>query len=540
MAEQKEIMSGTTRSRLLGSKTLRWALGIPAALVLILFLTSYLFDEPLRRTMEKNINRDLKGYSVRLPKLHVQLIGLSLTLKGLTIRQQAHPEPPVAYFPFLKTSIHWREILSGRLVAEFRLDKPELNINLQQLRNEAASKVSLKERGWQRALEDIVPLKINSLKINDASIAYIDQDPKRPLVLSHLNLQASNIRNISLPDKVYPSSFHLETVIFNSGHGTIDGKANFLSEPLPAIKAAMQLDKIPIDYFKPMFARSSFSVSGGVLSASGDVEYAPKVKIAHLKDLTIQGMKIDYIHTKKTTAAEKESAAVVAKTARKLSNKADVLISADELRLTECNLGFVNQAAGKPYRVFLTDTDFRLSNFSNHFSRGPAKVLLNGKFMGNGGTKVTGVFRPEKKGPDLDLYAKIDTTQLTSMNELLRSYADFDVSAGTFSLVTELHVKDDAVSGYLKPFFKNMSVYDRRKDRNKSLSHQVYEMMVGGAAMLLENRSRQQVATKVDISGSLEKPETSSWQIIVELVKNAFFKAILPSFEREVSGAGKR
>ena len=48
--------------------------------------------------------------------------------------------------------------------------------------------------------------------------------------------------------------------------------------------------------------------------------------------------------------------------------------------------------------------------------------------------------------------------------------------------------------------------------------------------MLLENRSRQQVATKINISGSLDKPETSSWQIIVELIRNAFFKAILPSF----------
>jgi hypothetical protein len=65
-------------------------------------------------------------------------------------------------------------------------------------------------------------------------------------------------------------------------------------------------------------------------------------------------------------------------------------------------------------------------------------------------------------------------------------------------------------------------------------------MMIGGVAMLLENRSRQEVATKAIITGSVENPETSTWQIIVELIKNAFFKAILPSFEKEITGTGKR
>lgn len=139
----------------------------------------------------------------------------------------------------------------------------------------------------------------------------------------------------------------------------------------------------------------------------------------------------------------------------------------------------------------------------------------------------------------MDLYAKVDDVPLTSLNDLLRAYGNFDVAAGTFSLVTELHVKNDAVTGYLKPFFKDMKVYDRRKDRDKSLFHKLYEMLVGGVAKLLENRPRQQVATKADISGPLEKPHTSTWQSMVELVRNAFFKAILPTFEKQVA-SGKR
>lgn len=515
-----------------GSKTVRWGVGIPLGLALVLFVTSFFLDEPLRRKMEKNINRDLKGYSVRLPKLHLQLLDLSLTLKEMTVLQEAHPDPPVVYFPVLRASIHWREILAGKLVAEFRLDRPEINVNLLQLRSEAASKVSIKERGWQQAVEDIYPLKINVLKINDARITYIDQDPKRPLVLSHLNLQAINIRNINSPDQVYPSAFHLDTAIFESGHGTVDGNANFLAKPYPGLKGRVMLEKVPIDSLKPLAAGSNIAIHGGVLGAVGNAEYAPTVKTAHLEKLTIKGMNIDYIHSKSTAAVEKKRAAVVGKTARKLSNKPGLLLRADQVSLTECTIGMVNKSVSKPYRLFIADTDFQLSNFSNQFSEGPAQAQLKGKFMGSGNTTASFNFRPEKETPDYDLHLKIDATRLTAMNDLLRAYGNFDVSGGIFSLTSELHVKNDMISGYIKPFFKDITVYDKRTDREQGVGHQLYEMMAGGVAGVLENRSRQEVATKVKIAGSLKNPQTSTWGIIGGLFKNAFFKAILPGFDK--------
>jgi hypothetical protein len=521
------------------SHALRWGLGIPAFLALALFIASFFLDEPLRRTMERKINRDLKGYSVQLPGLHVQLIGLSLTLNGLSVRQQAHPTPPIAQFPVLKASIHWRQILSGRLVAELALDQPKLNINLLQLRSEAASDVTVKEHGWQKAVEDIYPLKINTVTIKDANITYIDQDPRRPLVLSHLNLEAKNIRNIQLPDKVYPSTFHLDTAIFGTGRGSVEGVANFLAEPYPGAKASFKLEKIPIDYFKPVIARSNLSVRGGVLRASGETEYAPKVKIAHLKDLNIQGMNIEYIHSPSTSGAEKKRAAVVGKAAKKVSNQPGILIRADEISLTGCTFGMRNEEPGKTYRVYLGDADFHMGNFSNQFSQGPAQVRLKGKFMGSGATEASAQFRPEKSGPDFDLYLKIEDTQLTALNDLLRAYGNFDVAAGAFSLVTELHIKNNQISGYVKPFFRDMKVYDKRKDKEKGLFHKLYEKLIGGVAKLLENRPRQEVATKADISGVVEKPHTSTLQIIIQLIKNAFITAIMPSFEREVSGTTK-
>src|SRR6185369_9621470 len=500
------------------SRAFRWSIGIPLSIVLVLYLVSYFLDEPLRSMMEKKLNRDLKGYTVQLPKLRVQLIGLSMTLKGLTVIQQAHPDPPIVTFPALRASIHWSGILAGKLVAEFKLDQPKININLLQLRSEVANSVSLKERGWQQAVEDICPLKINTLKINNASVTYIGLDPKRPLVLSHLNLQANNIRNINLPDKVYPSSFHVETAIFDTGHGSIDGNANFLAEPFPGIKGRLMLEKVPIDYFNTAIPNSNVSIHGGVRRAAGNAEYAPNVKTAHLENLEIHGMNLEYVHSQLTARVEKKRAVEAGKAVRELSNRPGILLRADQVSLTGCTLGMVNKSAKKPYRVFLTETDMRMSNFSNQFSQGTAQVRLKAKFMGSGITTASADFRPEKTGPDFDLFIKMEETQLTSMNNVLRSYGDFDVSAGVFSLVTEIHVKNHVISGYIKPFFRDMNVYGSRKDKERGIPHQMYEMLVGGAAKILENRSHREVATRIDIKGPVGKPETSSLQIVVELI----------------------
>jgi hypothetical protein len=518
--------------RLPGSRAFRWGVGIPLALVLIVYCVSFFLDEPLRAMMEKRMNGHLKGYSVRLPGLHLNPIGLSLTLKGLTVLQQAHPDPPVVQFPVLKASILWSEVLSGKLVAIFKLEEPRVNINLQQLHSEAKSSVGIKQQGWQQAVEDIYPLKINALKVSDASVTYVNLDPTKPLVLSHLNLQASNIRNIHLPDQVYPSSFHLDTTILGTGHGTIDGAANFMGEPFPGIKGRVKLEKVPIDNLKPLMSGANLSIHGGVLGASGEAEYAPKVKTAHLEKLAIQGMDLDYVHSSATAAVEKKRAVAVGKAAKELSRKPGLSIRADQVSLSRCNLGYVDNAAGKRYRLFLSDADLELNNFSNHFSQGPAQAKLKGKFMGSGNTAAWMNFRPAKGGSDLDLHLKIEETQMTALNDLLRAHGNFDVSAGVFSLVTELHVKDDSLSGYVKPFFRDMQVYDKKKDRGRSLSHKMYEVLVGGVAKVLQNRPRQEVATKVVIKGSLKNPQTSSWQIAGELLKNAFFKAILPRFDK--------
>jgi hypothetical protein len=58
--------------------------------------------------------------------------------------------------------------------------------------------------------------------------------------------------------------------------------------------------------------------------------------------------------------------------------------------------------------------------------------------------------------------------------------------------------------------------------------------LIAGISWLLENPPRDEIATVTTVSGKLENPQTSTWEAILGLIQNAFFKAILPGFEKAI------
>ena len=128
-------------------------------------------------------------------------------------------------------------------------------------------------------------------------------------------------------------------------------------------------------------------------------------------------------------------------------------------------------------------------------------------------------------------------TDMRALNPLLRAHGRFDVAQGQFTVYAQLGVKDRRIAGYVKPMFSDLKVYDSNKDKTKGLLQQAKEMAIGAAAHVFKNSQTKKVATQVDLSGTLKDPNVSNWQTFVEIVRNAFIKAILPGFDREVQTA---
>jgi hypothetical protein len=505
-----------------------------AVLAVALVGLDYFLDEPLRRQMEQRLNERLRGYTVTLRALDFHVVGGSLDLLDLVVIQDLNPDPPVANIPRLSASIQWKELIRGKVVADFLVDRPALHLNVRQLKSEAEDRVPVETRGWQAALEAIYPFRINLFRVAEGDLTYVEESG-RPLHLRRITFRAGNIRNIRRQDHTYPSTVWLEAVVFDSGRLAFDGRADFLAEPHLGLRGAISLDGAALDYLKPVAARYNLVLNQGTMSANGEVEYAPWFKMLHLHEVRLDGLQADYVHTPRTASTERVVRKKVGQAAEEASNAPGVLLRIDRAYAVQAHVGYVNKAANPSYRVFISEVELAMENLSNHFTEGEAVALLNGKFMGSGATVVRATFRPETSGPDFDIDVRIEDTQMRTMNDLLRAYGKFDVTGGWFSLYTQIHVKDRQITGYVKPLFRDMDVYDPRQDEAKGPFRKLYERVVGGVAKLLENTPRDEVATKTTVSGRLDNPQTSTAETIVRLIQNAFFEAILPGFDRELA-----
>jgi hypothetical protein len=214
------------------------------------------------------------------------------------------------------------------------------------------------------------------------------------------------------------------------------------------------------------------------------------------------------------------------------------VVRVGELQVTGATLGWTNRAERPAYRVFLADADIRVSNLTNQLREGETTGQVRGRFMGSGRTLATLRMRPETDGPDFDLGVAIEGTDLRAMNDVLRAHGKVDVAAGAFSVYSELHVRERGVRGYVKPLFGDVKVYDPEQDRDEGALRKAWERIVDVLKSVLENAAREEVATVVDLSGPLEQPKGSTWQAIVNLLRNAFVEAILPGFDRQARRRG--
>ena len=503
------------------------------AVAVLVPLAGLAMGEPMRRSLEARMNRQLKGYSVSIGKLRFQPLGGALTLLDLQVRQIAHPQPAVATIPRLKASVQWKELIFLRVVADFLIERPRVHVNLVQLRSEIADSVPVKERGWQHAIREIYPLKINFLRIEEADITYIDDDPKHPLRLTHLNARASNIRNVHSRKQTYPSPIQVDAVVFETGRGSIRGDADFLSEPHPGVRGQFRLQGIPLDRLGPVAQRWNFETSGGVLSTNGEIEYAPGVRRARLPMLEIAGARADYVRRSATPDAPGPAAAAKPAAKPAASPTPPWELQLDRFQLTDSQLGYIDKSRKPDYRVFFDRASGEVVGFSKTTSGGAGKAEFRGRFMGNGPATASAKVRGGSKDLDFDLRVAIEGTDMTTMNNLFRAHGKFDVFKGTFSLYSEVAVKDGFISGYVKPLFAEVEVYDSRQDAGKGVFKKIYEGAVDVVTKLLENK-RDDVATTVQLSGPVGGKNSNTFQVIGKLIENGFFNAILPGFDRQI------
>lgn len=141
---------------------------------------------------------------------------------------------------------------------------------------------------------------------------------------------------------------------------------------------------------------------------------------------------------------------------------------------------------------------------------------------------------PLAGSPTFDMAAELTGTDLTLFNEFFLAYANFDVQKGTFGLYTEIAANDGKFLGYVKPVINDIEILGPQ-DREKPLGKKLWEGLVGLGGMLLTNPKEDQIATRVPLEGDLKRPDVRTWYAIIDLLRNAFIRALEPQVDNEIN-----
>jgi Domain of Unknown Function (DUF748) len=138
------------------------------------------------------------------------------------------------------------------------------------------------------------------------------------------------------------------------------------------------------------------------------------------------------------------------------------------------------------------------------------------------------------KVPLFDLNVKLENTHLPELNDFFKAYARIDVSDGEFNMYSEIAAKDGKFTGYVKPIIKDLDVLGPQ-DRGDNIMQKAWEGLVGFVGMVVENQSKDQIATKIPVNGEFGDANVGVFTAVAELLRNAFIQALYPSLEHQIT-----
>jgi hypothetical protein len=140
---------------------------------------------------------------------------------------------------------------------------------------------------------------------------------------------------------------------------------------------------------------------------------------------------------------------------------------------------------------------------------------------------------PFSYDPSFHLALRLLGLDITKTNDLIETYGGFRFKQGFFDLVLDVDSDEGTLTGYVKPFFRNIVVFDLLKDvKDDDPPRFLWQALVGATAAIVTNYNRDQIATLIPFTGSLSGPQIDILGAIGNVIRDAFIRAYLPRLEQ--------
>jgi hypothetical protein len=178
-----------------------------------------------------------------------------------------------------------------------------------------------------------------------------------------------------------------------------------------------------------------------------------------------------------------------------------------------------------------------ISNVEERPGKLPSPVWVTGDVPGYGGTmRFDADMYLLKETPDFDYNLRFTDLQLVKLNPLTKQYANLDFEAGTMSVFSEMAMRDGKLNGYLKPLTKGMKIFNwKEPGEQRSIGRFFTELLAEGGSEVLENQKRDQIATRVPLTGDINNIDTPVWPTLFGVLRNAYVSAFEKKFDNDIT-----
>jgi hypothetical protein len=145
---------------------------------------------------------------------------------------------------------------------------------------------------------------------------------------------------------------------------------------------------------------------------------------------------------------------------------------------------------------------------------------------------------PFSNHPTFHLATRVLGLDVTKINDLALTYGQFDFKRGLFDLVIEVDASEGQMSGYVKPLFRNLQIFDVAQDLKTDSNPLQYfwQALLGAVTAVLKNQQRDQFGTNIPLTGDISQPNADLLSTVGNVLRNGFIRAYLPKLENNASG----
>ena len=208
----------------------------------------------------------------------------------------------------------------------------------------------------------------------------------------------------------------------------------------------------------------------------------------------------------------------------------------NRFEIKNSRIDYIDEHSSPKVDLYFDDFDAlatNLSNAKNNSEDLPSSITVRSSTIGNGEFNVDMEIDILKKVPDFDMNMSIENMNIPALNNFLKAYGNVDAESGQFNFYTEIALKDKNIEGYFKPLTKELKILDWKEEEEKFWG-KLFEAVAGLAAEILENQPKDQVGTKIPISGSIENTAIGTWKAIFGVLKNAYLNPLQKEIDKTV------